>query len=204
MVVARSRAALLKARQARMNLRRRVVRQGPTPPTMRRSPRITLEAAAKRRLARRMRARSAAAALPLRGSTRPRPPRPDLMNMDTMPPCGSRSSLGTRGGLLTRGTLSYSVIPKRQRITRQVLARQVVCASEITMSGRLKVLPMRNGSFVLEVVSVKPFQVRKGDVLLIQRGRSRTRGVISEMLGPFGNWDVRWNDSRLIITPVWN
>lgn len=200
MVVARSRAALLKARQARMNLRRRAVRQGPTPPTMRRSPRITLEAAAKRRLARRMRVRSAASALPLRGSARPRP---DLMNMATMPPCGSRSSLGTRGGLLTRGTLSYTVIPKRQRITRQVLARQVVCASEITMSGRLKVF-MRNGSFVLEVVSVKPFQVRKGDVLLIQRGRSRTRGVISEMLGPFGNWDVRWNDSRLIITPVRN
>lgn len=201
MVVARSRAALLKARQARMNLRRRVVRRGPTPPTMRSSPRISLAASAKRRLARRMRARSAPPALPLRGSARPRP---DLMNMTTMPPCGSRSSLGTRGGLLTRGTLSYTVIPRGQRSTRQVMARQVVCASEITMSGRLKVLPTRNGSFVLEVVSVKPFQVRKGDVLLIQRGRSRTRGVISEMLGPFGNWDVRWNDSRLIITPVRN
>jgi hypothetical protein len=199
MVVARSRRAA--ALKARLSLRRAARRA--SAPATRRSPRVinTLAEAAKRRLARRMRDRSLPA-LPRRAPARPRP-RPDLTNMTTMPPCGSRSSLGARG-LVTRGTLSYTVIPGNERSTRQVLARQVVCASEITMNGRLKVLPMRNGSFVLEVVSVMPAQVRKGDVLLIQRGKPRTRGVISEMLGPLGNWDVRWNDSRLIITPVRN
>jgi hypothetical protein len=70
------------------------------------------------------------------------------------------------------------------------------------MDGRLQVRPTPNGSSILQVVSYKPPQVRKGDVLLIERGMRKKRGAISGLLGPFGVWDVRWRASRLIITPI--
>ena len=136
----------------------------------------------------------------------PRRGRPNLMNLRTMAPCGPDAARGTKR-LLTRGALSYSVIPDAQRDQRhplyvRLIGKNVVCASEITMDGRLQVRPTPNGSSVLQVVSYKPPQVRKGDVLLIERGMRRKRGVISGSLGPFGVWDVRWRASRLIITPI--
>jgi hypothetical protein len=136
----------------------------------------------------------------------PRRGRPNLLNLRTMAPCGPDASRGTKR-LLARGALSYSVIPDAQRDRRhplyvRLIGRNVVCASEITMDGRLQVRPTPNGSSILQVVSYKPPQVRKGDVLLIERGMRKKRGVISGLLGPFGVWDVRWRASRLIITPI--
>jgi hypothetical protein len=136
----------------------------------------------------------------------PRRSRPNLMNLRTMAPCGPDASRGTKR-LLTRGALSYSVIPGAQRDQRhplyvRLIGKNVVCASEITMDGRLQVRPTPNGSSILQVVSYKPPQVRKGDVLLIERGMRKKRGVISGLLGPFGVWDVRWRASRLLITPI--